>query len=158
MQILARTALVALFGLAANASAEPRVCIGGDLDRLSQSEKSTCRASAEQVRRDAVRFHAPEDWHFVVVCTESDWATYAAISAKGASLAPLNVDTDMTRRMTFFRGATLAMGDSPLVHRLIAHEAARGLLQSMDEAAIAKQVSAWMPEGSGGAVTLTASR
>lgn len=158
MQILARTALVALFGLAANVSAEPRVCIGGDLDHLSQTEKSSCRASAEQVRRDAIRFHAPDDWHFYVVCTESDWAMYAAISEKASSLASLTVDTDLKRRTTFFRGATLAMEDSPTVHRLIAHEAARGLLQSTDEVAIAKQMAVWIPDGSESAVALTASR
>ena len=158
MQILARTALVALFGLAVNVSAEPRVCIGGDLDHLSQAEKSSCRATADQVRRDAVRFHAPDDWHFFVVCTESDWTTYASISAKGASLALLNVDTDVKRRMTFFRGAILAAGDSPMVHRLIAREAARGLLGSSDEVAIEKQVAEWLPQGNEGAVALQASR
>ena len=158
MQILARTALVALFGLASQVAAEPRVCIGGDLDRLSQVEKNSCKAAADQVRRDATRFHAQDDWHFVVVCTESDWTTYAAISARGAKLAALNVDTDVKRKMTFFRGATLAMGDTQFNRRLIAREAARGLMPGADEAAIEKQVAALVTEGGDDAVAVAASR
>ena len=158
MQNLARTALVALFGLAVNVSAEPRVCIGGDLDRLSQTEKNSCRAMAARVQRDATRFHAQDDWHFVVVCTESDWATYAALSTRGTALTALNVDTDVKRKMTFFRGATLLMGDTLFNRRLIAREAVRGLMVGANETAIEMQVAVLVPEGGDPAVAVAGTR
>lgn len=163
MSILSRVnrtiaAAVLLSTVAVHASAQPRVCIGGDLDRLSAAQKNSCRASADQVRVDVERFHAPADWHFFVVCTEEDWTTYAAMSDRGTEVAASYVDTDLKKHTTFFRGATLSNSEPERFHRLIAHEAARGLLQSVDENVIARQLSVWMPAGGEGVVTLTASR
>ncbi len=157
MKSLTRALVGTIFGLAVHASAEPRVCIGGDLDRLSQAQKNVCWSSAKKVRADATEFHAPEDWHFYIICTESDWTTYASFSKRGAELTSLNVDTDMDKRATYFRGEALTLGDPYNIRRLIAREAAKGLLQTLDEVALQKQVSLWIPEDNRGLI-LTASR
>lgn len=159
MKIVARAVLAAVFGLAIHASAEPRVCIGGDLDHLSAPEKNSCRANAERIRQDAARFHAPSDWHYFVICTESDWKAYAAYSRRSpAELAGLNVDTDLAGRRTFFRGAVLGTASPERFHRLIAREAASALLNSVDELAIDKQVSLWIPETYGEVAMLAENR
>ncbi len=158
MHILTRAALITFLGFAIQTSAQPRVCIGGDLDSLTQTQKNGCRASADHVRVDAEKFHAPADWHFFVICTESDWTVYAAFSQRSAQLASSNVDTDLQKRTTFLRGATLSMSDPSSMHRLIAHESARALLQTHDEVAIQKQMSVWIPESDAGAMVLASNR
>ncbi len=158
MTMMVRSALAVLLSFAVQASAEPRVCIGGDLDHLTATEKNNCRASADRLRMDADRFHAPADWHFFVICTEADWTMYTSLTKHTAGLESLEVDTDVQHRRTFFRGSALANPDRTHVRRLIAHEAASALLGNGDEVAIQKQVAAWLPDGQDPAPVLSASR
>jgi hypothetical protein len=158
MNLAIRAALLSLLGLAVHASAENRVCIGGDLDHLTNSQKSACWANAADVRKSAARFHAPEDWHFFVVCTDEDWKVYAAFSKRAAAhLALEGADTDLQSRTTFLRGTWLRHSDSPGLERIVAREVASAVWQSTDEVVIQKQVALWFPQTRDQVLTLRAS-
>ena len=149
MKVLARVTLVSLLSFAVHASAESRVCIGGDLDRLSPAQKSGCFNSASRVRSQPVTLHAPSDWHFFVVCTESDWQMYASFSKrKAVDLNRIGADTDIQNRTTFFRGEWLLASGNKGLNELVAHEVAAAVLQSADEIAIHKQVASWSLDSS----------
>jgi hypothetical protein len=159
MKPFVRISLISLLSLAVHASAESRVCIGGDLDNLTQQQKNDCWASAHQIGSEATKFHAPADWHYFVVCTESDWKMYAAYSKhSAAALATLGAETDLRSRTTFFRGGWLPKGDSSGLTKTVAHEVASAVLQSTDEAVIQKQVAMWLPETDKQTLVLQASR
>src|SRR5579875_545536 len=82
--------------LCASAVAQTRYCIGGDLDHLSQAQKASCSAKMHAVREIAAALHAPDDWHFVVVCGEAGWEQYAAYAAGDpATLADAAAATDL---------------------------------------------------------------
>ncbi|MEO7029674.1 MAG: hypothetical protein ABI147_09770 [Acidobacteriaceae bacterium] len=161
MHRLLRSALFLAFAFAVHASAEARVCIGGDLDHLSLPQKMDCLRSAIMVRGGIARFHAPEDWRYFVICTESDWKTYVAFSKRSArELETMGADTDLVGRTTFFRGEWLrnANTHSPVAEKIIAREVASAVLQSVDEVAISKQVERWIPKPDQNALVLKASR
>jgi hypothetical protein len=159
MYSLVRLGLVSLLISAVHASAENRVCIGGDLDHLSQAQKNSCRDIADQVRNDATKFHPPADWHFYVLCTDSDWKVYAAFSKRSAAdLATLDADTDVQNRVTFLRGERLLTANGAGLDKILAHEVASALLASTDEKLIKEQVALLLPESHKTMSTLQASR
>ncbi len=159
MHISVRVALVSLLGLAVQAAAANRVCIGGDLDHMTEAQRHGCLANAAQVREAAARFHAPADWHFYVMCTEEDWQAYSAFSKKSpAELSRVSGDTDLTKRTTFLRGGRLATSSPIAFDRIVAREVATASLKSVDEAAIQERVAAWIPEADRANLTLDGSR
>jgi len=159
MLALVRVSLVSLLAIAVHASAENRVCIGGDLDHLSASETSGCWNTAHEVSSDAAKFHLPADWHFYVICTDSDWKAYAAFSRRSATeLATLNADTDLRQRVTFLRGSRLPAEDVASLDRVVAHEVASAQLGSTDETLIARQVAVLRQESEQATPVLQASR
>jgi hypothetical protein len=159
MKALVRVGLVSLLAFAVHASAENRVCIGGDLDHLSEIQKTSCWNIAHQVGSDAAKFHPPADWHFYVICTDSDWKAYATFSKRSAAeLATLNADTDVQQRVTFLRGERLLTADASGLDQILAHEVASALLKSTDETRIKKQVALLLQENNNTAPTLLASR
>jgi hypothetical protein len=146
MYALVRVGLVFLLVSAVHASAENRVCIGGDLDHLSQAQKNSCWEMADQVRDGMTKFHPPADWHFYVICTDSDWKAYAAFSKRSAvELATLDADTDIQKRVTFLRGERLLTATGPGLDKMLAHEVASALLESTNEKLIKKQVALLLP-------------
>ncbi len=159
MHISIRAALVYLVGLSVQASAANRVCIGGDLDHMTDAQRRGCLANAAQVREAAGRFHAPADWHFYVMCTEEDWQAYSAFSKKSAAeLARVSGDTDLERRTTFLRGGKLAVSSTSAFNKIVAREVASASLKSSDEGAIQEQVAEWIPAADRTALNLRGSR
>lgn len=159
MRPYARLALASALAFAVHASGESPVCIGGDLDHLSAVQKETCNAAAAQVRSMAAAFHAPEDWHFYVICTNADWNMYASFSSRAESqLADFNADTDLQKHTTFLRGEQLLGTDKDAAARLVAHEIAMAVLKTSDEAQIQQKVASWLPATAANAPVLTASR
>ena len=154
-----RVALVSLLGLAVQASAANRVCIGGDLDHMTEAQRQGCLASAAQVREAAGRFHAPADWHFYVMCTEEDWQAYTAFSKRSAAeVSRMSGDTDFDRHTTFLRGGRLATSSAVAFDKIVAREVASATLRTADEAAIQEKVAAWMSDSDRGTLTLQGSR
>ena len=168
--------------LTLGAQAQSRFCLGGELDHLSPAQRTACSAKLASVREAARRFGAPEGWHFVLVCGEEGWKSYAAFSSRpAAELENASADTDIQAHSTYFReeklaaagssGATRlpdrplpdrALLDRALLDRTVAHEIAAVVLQTADEAAIQAQVNLWMgrdaAEPDRPAPVLTASR
>lgn len=123
------------------AVAQTRYCIGGDLQHLSQAEKASCSAKMHAVREVASALHAPEDWHFVVVCGEGGWEEYSAYTSGDAlSLAEAAAQTDLDQHETFFRESRLDPNNSASLRRVVAHEVAGILLRSKDEVAISNRL------------------
>lgn len=90
------------------AVAQVRVCMSGNLDQLSATDRRSCEEQVARTRGAAVRTHAPDDWHFVVVCGEDGWKDYMAFSLAGESaLRDAAADTDAENRTTFLRGTRL---------------------------------------------------
>jgi len=148
-----------LLSLAVHASAENSVCIGGDLDHLNAAQKAICQATANQIRSEAVKFNAPGDWHFFVLCTETDWKVYTTFSKRNPmSLASLGADTDLEQHRTFFNGEHLHAANALGLDKIVAHEVASALLKSTDEKAIQTQVAVWLPDTATSIRTLMASR
>ena len=147
MRSFVRIGLASLLLCAFHASAENPVCIGGNLDHLSEAQKGSCRGIADRVRIGTTKFHPPADWHFYVLCTDADWKSYAAFSTRSAQqLATLDADTDVRNHMTFLRGEHLLAADVSGLDKILAHEVASALLGSTDEKLIDKQVALLLPE------------
>ena len=97
-------AMIPVAILSATAVAQTRFCVGGDLDHLSSSERSSCNATMNAVRHAVSTMPAPADWHFVVVCGEEGWKQYTAFSTRDEiSLSGAAADTDRGQRTTYLR-------------------------------------------------------
>lgn len=130
----------------AQAPTQSSVCIGGDLSRLTASEKGRCLASAARVRAEADRFHAPANWRFFIVCTEYDWQTYAAYTDRPLTeLASATVDTNLARRTTFFRGESLPLEDPARLKLAVAREVVRATLGTDNQVAIEQRLAVLIP-------------
>lgn len=124
--------------------AQTRICIGGDLDHLSAPERAACSATAQAVRNEATSLHAPKGWHFVVVCGEEGWKSYAAFSSHPeALLENASVDTDRDQQTTYLREDRLRPTQHEGLHRIVAHEVASILLNTDSEVAIQAQMARW---------------
>ncbi len=159
MHVLVRIGVAGLLSFSIHASATDRVCIGGDLDHLSEVQKSACWSSARQVHANADKFKAPDDWHFYVICSEADWKAFAMYSKTSPKLlAAAAADTDLGKRTTFFRGEWLVRADEAYVQKTVAHEVAVARLESTDEKRVQIQIAKWIPQTGSRALTLWASR
>ena len=97
-----------LLGVVVPAVAQMRVCMGGNLDTLSATERHTCEEQVARTQAAANDAHAPADWHFVVVCGEDGWKDYMAFSTAGErALADAAADTDVVNKTTFLRGTRM---------------------------------------------------
>ena len=127
-----------------SAVAQTRFCMGGDLDHLSQTDRAACSATVQAVRNAASTLHAPDGWHFVVVCGEEGWKSYAAFSSHGeAVLEDAAADTDLAQGTTFFREDRLHTPQAHGLQHVVAHEVASILLKTNDEPAIQSQMATW---------------
>jgi hypothetical protein len=126
------------------AVAQTRVCVGGDLEHLSSAGRVACNASAQAVRNAADQLHAPDGWHFVVVCGEEGWKQYAAFSTRGEdAMSDAAADTDFEQHTTYLREDRLHTTQPRGFQRVVAHEVASILLKTDDEVAIQTQMAAW---------------
>ena len=161
MRNLGRAALFVFTAslLPLHAFAEGRFCIGGDTSKLNVSQKKACVTELAQVQTLAKRFHAPDNWHFVMVCDETGWSDYAAFSQRSETeLVNSSADTDLAEQSTFFRGDRLLTPDALRFERVVAHEIASINLHTSDERLIERQLATWLPERQSDATILTASR
>lgn len=126
------------------AVAQTRFCLGGDLEHLSSAERTACNATLQAVRSAASSLHAPEGWHFVVVCGEEGWKQYAAFSPRGEdAVADVAADTNLDEGTTFLREDRLHSGNTRNLQHVVAHEIAAALLKTNDETAIQTQMASW---------------
>ena len=161
MRNLGRAALLLVTAslLPLQSFAESRFCIGGDTSNLNVSQKKACMAELAQVQTLAKRFHAPDDWHFVMVCDAAGWSDYAAFSQRSQTeLVNASADTDLAEQSTFFRGDRLSTPNASRFERVVAHEIAGIKLHTADEFLIEQQLATWLPEHSLEPPVLTASR
>ena len=134
---------LAAASLSSVAVAQTRFCVGGDLDHLSATEKAACSATLQAVRTAATSMHAPDGWHFVVVCGEDGWKQYTAFSSRDeATLESAAADTDRDGKTTYFREARLQSPEAHSLQHAVAHEVASILLRTEDETAIQLQMAA----------------
>ena len=97
-----------LLSVPSAAVAQTHFCIAGDLDQMSVTQVSACKAKLANVREAVKRRGAPTGWHFVVVCDESGWSDYASFVAPGAPpLAAAAFHTDRGLHWTFVRGSRM---------------------------------------------------
>jgi hypothetical protein len=137
-------ATVAAALLCIPAVAQTRYCVGGDLDHLSAENRASCDATLQAVRSAATALHAPDGWHFVVVCGEDGWKQYTAFSVRGEdTLSEAAADTDLQDHTTYLREASLHTTQPHGLQRVVAHEVAGILLGTTDENAIEAQVASW---------------
>ena len=127
--------------------AQTRYCVGGDLDHMSAADRAACNATMEAVRATAASLHAPDGWHFVVVCGEDGWKNYAAFSSRGEGVLNRVADTDQAQQTTYFRGASLHTTQDHGLDRAVAHEVASILLNTDDEVAIQTKMATWEHKG-----------
>jgi hypothetical protein len=94
------------------AIAQTKVCMGGNLDTLSSTEKHACENQVSMARSAAAASNISGDWHFVVVCGEDGWRDYAAFSQQGeVTLRAAASDTDYANKTTYLRGTRLASAE-----------------------------------------------
>lgn len=142
--LTALPATVAMTMLCAPAVAQTRFCVGGDLDHLTTAQRQACNATLNAVRSTAATLHAPDGWHFVVVCGEDGWKQYAAFSERGEdAVQDAAADTDLEEHTTFLRESSLHGPQPHSLQRVVAHELAAILLKTDDEAAIQTQMASW---------------
>lgn len=132
-----RSVFVAGTLFCASALAQTRYCMGGDLEHMSAAQKAGCSAKMQAVKDVARSLHAPEDWHFVLVCGEEGWQNYAAFYGQDQEMSSDTVaDTRLESRETFLRESRMKLGDLQSMRKVLAHEVAGILLKSRDEVAI----------------------
>ena len=142
--LIAFPAALALAMLPLASVAQTRFCIGGDLEHLSTAQRNACYATLNAVRNTASALHAPDGWHFVVVCGEDGWKQYAAFSERGEdAVQDASADTDVEEHVTFFREERLHAPQPHALQRVVAHEIAAILLKTEDENAIQTQMATW---------------
>jgi hypothetical protein len=147
---LARTAAVSATLLCATAVAQSRFCIGGDMTRMSPSEKAACSAKLQAVRTAAAALQAPEGWHFVLVCGKQGWKDYTGFRlADNTALVDASADTDLEQHETFFREDRLDLANPAALRRLVAVEVAGILLQSRDQVAINTEAALLLSQAHG---------
>ncbi len=145
------TRSVAILGtfFCVSAVAQARYCIGGDLDHMSQTQKTACSAKLQAVKAAAASLHAPDNWHFVVVCGEQGWKSYAAYAQDSqTNLLDAAADTNLEQHETFLREDRLDIINMRSLQRVVAHEVAGIVLGSKDESAINHQMNLWIGQGS----------
>ncbi len=130
------------------AVAQTRYCLGGDLDHLSAAERASCNAARDMVKTTATRLHAPENWHFVIVCGEQGWKDYTAVAQREeVALENSAADTDLDQHVTYLRqsrlGETQTQPQLPELQSVLIHELASIKLGSHDERLIEAQVATW---------------
>ena len=144
MKLFLAPLAVAATLISASAVAQTRFCMGGDLDHLSQTDRAACSATVQAVRNAAATMHAPDGWHFVVVCGEDGWQSYSAFSIHGEeALQNASADTDRDQQTTFFREERLHTPQAHGLQRVVAHEVASILLKTDDESTIQTQMATW---------------
>ncbi|AFL89045.1 hypothetical protein Terro_2809 [Terriglobus roseus DSM 18391] len=100
-----------LFSL--SAVAQTKVCMGGNLDSMSSTERHSCEKQVQMTREAAVDAKVSGDWHFVVVCGEDGWKDYMAFSQQGeAPLRTATSDTDVAAKTIYLRGTRLESADA----------------------------------------------
>ena len=98
-----------------SAVAQTKVCMGGNLDGLSSTERHTCENQVRMTREAATASNVPSDWHFVVVCGEDGWKDYVAFSQQPeTSLRAAASDTDFANKTTFLRGTRMDSADAAI--------------------------------------------
>lgn len=146
MKLLLAPAALALAAtlVPVSAVAQTRFCMGGDLDHLTQTDRAACSATVQAVRTAASSMHAPDGWHFVVVCGEEGWKSYAAFSTHSEDvLENASADTNREEQTTYFREDRLHTPQAHSLQRVVAHEMASILLKTDNESAIQTQMAAW---------------
>lgn len=104
---------IAVFSAFLPAVAQMRVCMGGNLDTLTVTDRRACEEQVARARVAADNAHSPDNWHFVVVCGEDGWKDYMAFSAAGeTALINASVDTDAANKTTFLRGTRMTTMDA----------------------------------------------
>lgn len=95
------------------AVAQTRVCMGGNLDTLTATDRRACEEQVARARVAADDMHPPADWHFVVVCGEDGWKDYMAFSSAGEkALIHASADTDTVNKTTFLHGTRMTTTDA----------------------------------------------
>ncbi len=123
--------------LCASAIAQTRVCLGGDLGHLTQAQKTACSADMQTVRSLATAMHAPDGWHFVVVCGEESWKQYAAYTMREESgLLNAAADTNFQTRETFLRESRPDQGGQVSLKSAMAHEIAGIVSRNVQHASV----------------------
>ena len=121
--------------LCASAVAQTQFCMGGDLAHLSQAQKNACGAKLQAVRSVATALHAPQDWHFVVVCGEEGWKQYTAYTMReDRALMNAVADTNFEEHETFLRESRLGQDSVAALQSTLAHEVAGILAHNAQEA------------------------
>lgn len=125
MKLLHLLSAFALSGsiLCSPAAAQTRFCLGGDLDHLTQEQKSACSAKVQLLRGIATSLGAPEDWHFVVVCGEDGWKSYAAFStSEEDAFADRIAVSDYQAHETFLRASRLDSLEAAQLRLIVSQE------------------------------------
>ena len=113
--------LALLAGLSLSAVAQTKVCIGGDLDNLSQAQIAACQMKSSGVQAAARSMGVRSDWHIIVVCDDAGWSDYASFTGKSvAAVMETDEQTDLPTRTTFVRGSKLEINQKHAMERLLA--------------------------------------
>ena len=94
-------------------TAQPKVCMGGDIEHLNAAEAAACSSAVRSVRAQSAAVEASGDWHIVVVCGSTGWQQYAEFAEGGESVLHKAIDTDVAERTTFVNAAALSTADMP---------------------------------------------
>lgn len=105
-------ALLSFSAMVAGAETGNRICLGGNIEQLSSTQRFACQQRAQQVRRAADQAGL-SNWHFVVVCDDAGWSDYAAFSTTPAeALQNRATDTNADARTTFVRATGISTPES----------------------------------------------
>jgi len=96
--------------------AENRFCLGGETDHLTVAERKSCAEQMQVARTLVARYSHVDNWHFVLVCGESNWAEYSEFSRNDPkALLRVVADTTLNDRTTYLRGDMLTTKDASLI-------------------------------------------
>lgn len=107
-----------------------------------------CAQQARIFMNSAQYFPEPSNWRFVIVCDEFTWNRFTRESGQFQPRVQVYAATNLDRRTTFIRGwhlthVDLTMG-APTPERVVAHELAHIILNTLDDDLADRQAIAWL--------------
>ncbi len=146
-------AVVSMFAISAHAGAQNnRITVSSMFTKDGGAMTAECRSEAMAFMAIAKNYPQPSNWHFIIICDEPSWQDWIQKSGQYRQGVEVYGTTYLKDRVTYIRGPKLIHPDDtsgvPSPARIVAHELAHVILNTMDDDKAESQAVIWMRQAS----------